>query len=160
MKEIERVRQFDQEWQKLHDYEWVISKFIMAILLFCSTPLYVIPFQEGEVLVINVLLLQGIAVWIYMRPYLVVKEERNQYSITSVLAFCPIDSYLIRKVRVGYLRRFCGILSIVNILLQQLGAWLGKTWGIENLLYPILGSALVYACGYLYIWSLTRQERK
>lgn len=147
------VNKFDLTYKKYEDYNFLMNRVIVSLLLLPSTPLWMIPVQsEGFVSIpFLVVMLEGLAVHFYLTPYLYVKEEGKQVSLFKKLRGLPICSKELERSRVSYLKRFCIKLGTVVFLFQQIGACLDRCWSWINSLAPLVAIVAFYMLGYVDI---------
>ena len=147
---MEQVKNFDKKLEKIENYEFVMSKFVMYLSLIPGCFWMIVPFEEKETFLwmtsYNVF---AIGIYCYLRPYLYIGKEKT--SVFHVLNWMPIEINEIYKVRRQYLDGVILKISIVSFIFQQIGAVLAHSWGIWNIIYPLAIGGLVWLSGVLYI---------
>ena len=146
---MDRVKKFDQMLEKIEDYKFVMSKFVMYLCLVLGCSWMLIPLNRGEPffwLISYYIIFFGIAC--YLKSYGCAEKGTSIY---MVLRWMPVDKKEIYKVRREYLDRLVLKVAIVIFLLQQVGALLDHSWNVWNIVYPLAIAGLIWLSGVLNI---------
>lgn len=150
-KEINRVLQFDAEFERADEERIVMSGVVYWIEQIIGCMLMLVPFDmSGSDRVIPVIcfMLLGMAVIFRLEPYVHLK---NKGRIERVLERTPMDMTAFRTVRCQYLRRYLAKVGVAVFALQQLSAFFDGSYRISNILYPAVMLVGLYVLGLLYI---------
>lgn len=151
---MDRVKKFDRMLEKIEDYKFVMSKFVMYLCLVPGCFWMLIPFNVKEP-IFNMLSYYIIFLGIscFFRSYACTEKG---ISIYMVLRWMPVDKKEIYKVRREYLDRLVLKVAIVIFVLQQAGALLNHSWNVWNIVYPLATAGLIWLSGVLYIKMVMR----
>lgn len=151
-----KIEAFDTALREQYKYEFLISKFLWILLMGIGMLMLLIPFKaiwEESILYIVFLLVEMGTFW-YIRSYLIVTDGGKQVSIYQKLKWTPVSRKEIRLSRVKYLSTFCLKFFVASMLMQQMTSFVGGSFGIGSLLYPIIFWLLIWLIGIGYIYSL------
>ena len=151
---MDRVKKFDRMLEKIEDYKFVMSKFVMYLCLVLGCSWMLIPLNRGEpffCLISYYIIFFGIAC--YLKSYGCAEKGTSIY---MVLRWMPVDKKEIYKVRREYLDRLVLKVAIVIFLLQQVGALLDHSWNVWNIVYPLAIAGLIWLSGVLNIKMVMR----
>ncbi|MBQ3512774.1 MAG: hypothetical protein IJA32_03090 [Lachnospiraceae bacterium] len=151
---MDRVKKFDRMLEKIEDYKFVMSKFVMYLCLVLGCSWMLIPLNRGEPffwLISYYIIFFGIAC--YLKSYGCAEKGTSIY---MVLRWMPVDKKEIYKVRREYLDRLVLKVAIVIFVLQQAGALLNHSWNVWNIVYPLATAGLIWLSGVLYIKMVMR----
>lgn len=151
---MDRVKKFDRMLEKIEDYKFVMSKFVMYLCLVLGCSWMLIPLNRGESffwLISYYIIFFGIAC--YLKSYGCAEKGTSIY---MVLRWMPVDKKEIYKVRREYLDRLVLKVAIVIFLLQQVGALLDHSWNVWNIVYPLAIAGLIWLSGVLNIKMVMR----
>ena len=146
---MDRVKKFDRMLEKIENYKFVMSKFVMYLCLVLGCSWMLIPLNRGEPffwLISYYIIFFGIAC--YLKSYGCAEKGTSIY---MVLRWMPVDKKEIYKVRREYLDRLVLKVAIVIFLLQQVGALLDHSWNVWNIVYPLVIAGLIWLSGVLNI---------
>ena len=146
---MDRVKKFDRMLEKIENYKFVMSKFVMYLCLVLGCSWMLIPLNRGEPffwLISYYIIFFGIAC--YLKSYGCAEKGTSIY---MVLRWMPVDKKEIYKVRREYLDRLVLKVAIVIFLLQQVGALLDHSWNVWNIVYPLAIAGLIWLSGVLNI---------
>ena len=151
---MDRVKKFDRMLEKIENYKFVMSKFVMYLCLVLGCSWMLIPLNRGEPffwLISYYIIFFGIAC--YLKSYGCAEKGTSIY---MVLRWMPVDKMEIYKVRREYLDRLVLKVAIVIFLLQQVGALLDHSWNVWNIVYPLAIAGLIWLSGVLNIKMVMR----
>lgn len=176
---MDKVRKFDEELIHLNKNAHIMSK--VLAYLFCGLGLMFMLFpagaaqDAGEVNFLSLLgsifargtegmktegfrlvvlyagFLCGIGEWYYLMMYQRVQEGNQQISIYKKLAYMPVAKAEIRKVRYGYVNRFCARLGITAFILQAAASLLSHSFGLLSVLVVAVWTAEMWLLGRIYL---------
>ena len=151
-----KIDAFDVALRAQYKYDFMIGKFLWILLMGICMLMMLIPFEANweESLVLVTLLPAELGVFLYLRSYLIVTDGGKQVSIYQKLKWVPVSRKEIRFSRVKYLNAFCLKFFVASMLMQQLTSFVGGSFGIASLLYPIIFWLLIWLIGIGYIYSL------
>jgi len=161
---MEQVKTFDMQLKKVDYDKFVMSKLLYLLMSGCAALLMIIPIEKTDdmdVVHIVPLLLYGMAAYYYLMPYMVITEKGRMYTIYEKLRYVPVSKKEIRTVRMGYLRKFCIVVCVINLIAGQLGMLTVEGWRISSVIYPALVAILVWLMGlsFVYVPGLRRKRR-
>ena len=156
MKSSGKIETFDAVLREQYKYEFLIGKFLWILLMGISVLMMLIPYEANwkESLVHVTFFPAELGVFMYLRPYMIVQDKGKQVSIYQNLKWTPVSRKEIRLSRVKYLSEFCFKFFVASMLLQQMTSFVGRSFGIGSLLYPIVFWLLIWLIGIGYIYSL------
>lgn len=151
-KELEKVKAFDEKLTDMYDYEVLMNMVVWIILVGISVFLMLFPVEKnaGPENVIPIMFL-AISVILYIQPYLLIRENGERVSIYTKLKWMPVSKHAIQAVRMEYLNRFCLRLTAASVFMHTGGAVMSKSFGMVNLIYPLLACFLAWLGGIAYI---------
>lgn len=147
---MDRVKKFDRMLEKIEDYKFVMSKFVMYVCLVLGCFWMLMPFNREEPffwMISYYIIFFGVSC--YLNSY--ASMENKGTSIYMVLRWMPVEEKVIYKVRREYLDRLVLKVTIVIFVLQQIGALLDHSWNLWNIVYPLAIAGLIWLSGVLNI---------
>lgn len=147
---MEQVKNFDKMLEKIENYDFVMSKFVMYLCLSLGCFWMIVPLEEKDTFLwMTSYYIFSIGIYCYLKPYLHIGKEKTP--VFYVLSWMPVEANEIYKVRQEYLSRMILKITVVSFSLQQVGAVLNHSWGIWNIVYPLVIAGLVWLSGVLYL---------
>ncbi|MBQ4522301.1 MAG: hypothetical protein IJA10_05040 [Lachnospiraceae bacterium] len=150
---MDRVKKFDRMLEKIEDYKFVMSKFVMYLCLVLGCSCMLMPFNRAEPFFVISYSIIFTGINCYLNSY---ASAEKGTSIYMVLRWMPVDKKEIYKVRREYLDRLVLKVAIVIFLLQQVGALLDHSWNVWNIVYPLAIAGLIWLSGVLNIKMVMR----
>ena len=149
--EQKRVRKFYKtflSWKAENIGMWIGAGFLEILFaISMMIPLQEIVYEPG--LVTFPFLLSVLGAMLYIRPYQVFVEERQETSIYEKIKYLPIDIAEIRKMRVVYLVSFVGKIFPIVLILQLLFAHWYFEITLGNVIYAVIMGVVLPIIGNL-----------
>ncbi|MDE7310054.1 MAG: hypothetical protein K2N87_00230 [Eubacterium sp.] len=154
---MEQVRKFDEELKCICQDAFFMGKFAGGLLCCLGMMFMLFPFEMAKKSEMLQTMLPGFlccvnGVCTWLRPYLSIREGDRTVSIYKKLEFMPVTKAEIRKVRYGYLHRFCIRLGAAAFLMQQAVSVLNHSFGAASMLFAAAWTAAVWLAGWFYIY--------
>lgn len=150
----DQVRAFDKVLKEQYSYEFVISKFVWIMLMALGMLFMLFPAQDIAEMNNVPLMLLGMGIMMYLRPYMMVAEGKQMVSIYRKLKCAPVARKEIQAVRCSYLNSFCLKFFLAGFAAQQAAALISGCWGILNLIYPVGLWFLLWLAGVGFIYGI------
>ncbi len=156
---MEALHKFDEELQKLKDYDILMTKIAVYMLAFFGLIFLIFPeldtvvcFMSWEMLMLSLSL--------YLKSFLYVNIDKKAVSIFNILKYTPISKEIYLKDRYAKLKGFLFKLSKWCIATKILGFLLFKETNIKTITTSFLWLLFMFImftlCGILTIKSSTR----
>lgn len=157
---MDKIRNFDRQWKQVHENDFLLGKLSAGLQCGCGMIFLFIPvgiYKYAEYFMWVGCLLCTAGVNQYMQLYLCVREDGRPVSIGEKLKYMPVDMYLFKKVRMGYLNRICIRLGTVSFLLQQLVAYLNHSFGWKSILFAAVWVLNIWIINGITIFAAQRK---
>ena len=154
---MNQVKEFDKRLKKTEDVSFLMAKVMTLIFGTFGCFLMLLPLTGSNInamvenLALFPILLLGMAVLVYLSPYMHMNQNGKNVSIYKMLRFLPVERKEICQVRKEYLNKFIVKIGIISFTFQQIGAVLDHSWSVGNVCYPIIVIALAWGAGWIYI---------
>lgn len=155
---MDKVKEFDQGLKSINPNAYVMAKFVAYLMCGLGVMLFLVPvgktYYDGDFwwVIFHAGFLCSIGQRCYLMNYQRVQEGRQQVSIYIKLRYMPVTKAQIRKVRYGYLNRFCCKLGIVAFVLQETVSLVNHSFGLLSVLVVLVWIVLMWAIGLIFIY--------
>ena len=153
-RDVFKVKKFDEAYRDIFRDAFLYGKVSAGILCSIGAAFMIIP---GEVLKYDPIgmagclftgcLLSALGVQQYLLSYLSVRQDGKMMPLFEILKYMPVTKAQLRKVRLGYLNRFCLRLGAVTFALHQLASFLWHSFG--------WGSICSAVCQAVVVWLIS-----
>ncbi|MFW5630493.1 MAG: hypothetical protein ACOCNB_06875 [Acetivibrio ethanolgignens] len=152
---MESVRKFDAMLKEKESETFTIAAAVMWILVLPMVIMMTFPFEAKELGITHLMVIYiiGMALIMYLQPYMYIKENGKVRKIYAVLEEMPVTWKDIYRVRREYLDKFCLRTGVVFVACQLLTALLRGKWTIFVVLHPLFVMGIVWFFGLSYIWN-------
>ena len=153
-RDVFKVKKFDEAYRGVFRDAFLYGKVSAGILCSIGAAFMIIP---GEVLKYDPIgmagclfagcLLSALGVQQYLLSDLSVRQDEKMMPLFEILKYMPVTKAQLRKVRLGYLNRFCLRLGAVTFALHQLASFLWHSFG--------WGSICSAVCQAVVVWLIS-----
>lgn len=155
------MEEYDNVFQKLNEYNVLMSKIVTWIMLAIAGMLTLFPYQvienESKVMAFFAFNFMNVTVLMYMNAYTNVVEKGKTISVFQKLKYMPIDPKVVFQSRRKLLLRFLGKMTAIFQLLQLLSAIVFCHEVIVMNFYPLFAGVFV---ALLWMASLHHRMRR
>ncbi len=154
MQNIDKIKKFDRQLEQACESSFFNGKAGSFMLCGLGLLFMMIPVELSEVMISIVCagcILCMTGVYQYMQIYLKAWEGGKNVSVYKKLKYMPVAKAEIRKVRFGYLNRFCIKISTAGFFLQQLMSFLNHSFGLTSVLFAAAWAAFIWITGILTV---------
>ena len=156
---VDKIQKFDESYRNVCRDAFLYGKVSASVLcgigmVFLMVPVEVLKYDPIGMagFLFTGCIVSALGIWQYMMAYLVVRQDGKMMPLSEILKYMPVTKAQLRKVRLGYLNRFCLRLGAVTCALQQLTSFLGRSFGWKSVCIAVCQSAAVWLLSLLLVY--------
>ena len=116
---VDKIQKFDESYRNVCRDAFLYGKVSASVLcgigmVFLMVPVEVLKYDPIGMagFLFTGCIVSALGIWQYMMAYLVVRQDGKMMPLSEILKYMPVTKAQLRKVRLGYLNRFCRCLPV------------------------------------------------
>lgn len=155
---MDKIKEFDKGLRSINPNAYLMSNVMKYLMCGIGIMLFLIPVGKTYIHrdfwqpVAYAGFLCGMGEWFYIMNYQRVQEDRQLVSLYKKLRYMPVSKAQIRKVRYGYLNRFCCKLGLAAFILQETVSYFNHSLGLLSVLAVLVWVVWMWVFGIVCIY--------